>query len=270
MQQDSQKFVSLLSKMIKPMCISFVSVSLAGCLISSVSMNNYTAKAYKEHITEMRTQKKLDATSNTAKRIQNVFKRIKPHAEADNQTGTKLNWELHVIKSDELNAWAMAGGKMAMYTGLVDKLKLTDDEIATVIGHEMAHVLLEHGKKQANLNVWTSVLAAVGGEALAKVIGDEEIGNEIASGLRDLTISNPYSRSHETEADTIGLFLMAKAGYNPEKAPSVWQKMAKATNASNNRFATLLSTHPSNTDREENLRKLIPQAKALQVQRTTK
>lgn len=151
---------------------------------------------------------------------------MRPYADRENQTRVKFNWELTVIKSNELNAWAMPGGKMAFYTGLVDKLKLTDNEIATVMGHEMAHALKEHGKKKTNLAQVTNVVGSVVHSVLEAKIGSDMSGLAVDL-VSDWGLNKPYSRSNETEADEVGLMLMAKAGYNPEAAPAVWDKMKK-------------------------------------------
>ena len=163
----------------------------------------------------------------------------------------------------------MPGGKMAFYTGLVDNLRLTDDEIATVMGYEMAHALKEHGKKKANVGQFTDVVAGVAKEVLATKIGAD--GSSMVVGLaKDWGLDKPYSRSAETEADEVGLFLMAKSGYNPEAAPGLWDKMQKASTGSQGILDKLSSTHPSDKDRQENLLRLMPEAIALYKQSKNK
>ena len=154
---------------------------------------------------------------------------------------------------------------MAFYTGLMETLNLTDDEIATVMGHEIAHALKEHGKKKANLSQFTNVIAGVAQAALATQIGSD--GSTMVVGLaKDWGLDKPYSRSAETEADEVGLFLMAKSGYNPEAAPGLWDKMQKASTGSQGILDKLSSTHPSDKDRQANLLRLMPQALALYKQ----
>ena len=152
----------------------------------------------------------------------------------------------------------MPGGKMAFYTGLVDTLRLTDDEIATVMGHEMAHALQEHGKKQANLDAFTNIIANVGNVALSAATGIDT--SEVIALTKDWALDKPYSRSAETEADEVGLMLMARSGYNPQAAPGLWEKMAKASGGSQGILDVLASTHPSDESRRENLQRLLPQA----------
>ncbi len=243
--------------------LTFVSVlALLTACVDSASINQQAALSYTQTVNQAKTQGIVDTTSPTAKRIRNVFNTIRPYADKENQTGQVFNWQLTVIKSKELNAWAMPGGKMAFYTGLVDSLKLTDDEIATVMAHEMAHSLKEHGRKQANMGQFTNVLAQVAHVALSTQIGSDS--SAMVVGLtKDWALDKPYSRSAETEADEVGLFLMAEAGYNPQAAPGLWDKMQKASSGSKSVLAALSSTHPSDAERQANLLRLMPQATAI-------
>lgn len=243
-------------------------VSIVGILTAcadSASINQQAAMGYRDMINEAKSQNQIDSNSKTAKRVHKIFNKMVPYANRENQTGQTFDWQIEVIKSKELNAWAMPGGKMAFYTGLVETLNLTDDEIATVMGHEMAHALKEHGKKKANLSQFTNVIANVAQTALATQIGSDS--SSIVVGLaKDWGLDKPYSRSAETEADEVGLFLMAKSGYNPEAAPGLWDKMQKASTGSQGILDKLSSTHPSDKDRQANLLRLMPQALALYKQ----
>ena len=243
-------------------------VSIVGILTAcadSASINQQAAMGYRDMINEAKSQNQIDSNSKTAKRVHKIFNKMVPYANRENQTGQTFDWQIEVIKSRELNAWAMPGGKMAFYTGLVETLNLTDDEIATVMGHEMAHALKEHGKKKANLSQFTNVIANVAQTALATQIGSDS--SSIVVGLaKDWGLDKPYSRSAETEADEVGLFLMAKSGYNPEAAPGLWDKMQKASTGSQGILDKLSSTHPSDKDRQANLLRLMPQALALYKQ----
>ncbi len=243
-------------------------VSIVGILTAcadSASINQQAAMGYRDMINEAKSQNQIDSNSKTAKRVHKIFNKMVPYANSENQTGQAFDWQIEVIKSKELNAWAMPGGKMAFYTGLVETLNLTDDEIATVMGHEMAHALKEHGKKKANLSQFTNVIANVAQTALATQIGSDS--SSIVVGLaKDWGLDKPYSRSAETEADEVGLFLMAKSGYNPEAAPGLWDKMQKASTGSQGILDKLSSTHPSDKDRQANLLRLMPQALALYKQ----
>lgn len=246
--------------------LAFVSIiGILSACADSASINQQAAMGYRQMITEAKAKGQLDSQSRTAQRVHKIFNKMVPYANAENHTGQPFNWQIEVIKSKELNAWAMPGGKMAFYTGLVESLNLTDDEIATVMGHEMAHALKEHGKKKANLSQFTNVIANVAQTALATQIGSDS--SSIVVGLaKDWGLDKPYSRSAETEADEVGLFLMAKSGYNPEAAPGLWDKMQKASTGSQGILDKLSSTHPSDKDRQANLLRLMPQALALYKQ----
>lgn len=246
--------------------LAFVSIiGILSACADSASINQQAAMGYRQMISEAKAKGQLDSQSRTAQRVHKIFNKMVPYANAENHTGQPFNWQIEVIKSKELNAWAMPGGKMAFYTGLVESLNLTDDEIATVMGHEMAHALKEHGKKKANLSQFTNVIANVAQTALATQIGSDS--SSIVVGLaKDWGLDKPYSRSAETEADEVGLFLMAKSGYNPEAAPGLWDKMQKASTGSQGILDKLSSTHPSDKDRQANLLRLMPQALALYKQ----
>ncbi|MDK4545318.1 M48 family metallopeptidase [Kingella kingae] len=240
-------------------CVTAITLSQAACnVIDSASLNQQAAQAYRQTVSQAQGERKVDTTSSTARRIQAVFQKMKPFATAANQTGQVFNWEMTVIRSDELNAWAMPGGKMVFYTGMVEKLKLTDDEIAAVVGHEMTHALLEHSRKEANRNVGIQLGAQLGTALLAGATGvsTDVVGTGVGL-LTDLGLDKPFSRDAEREADLGGLKLMAQAGYNPEAAVSVWQKMNRE-NDNNNALVKVLSTHPTNNDRIELIRRELP------------
>ena len=243
--------------------LAFVSIiGILSACADSASINQQAAMGYRQMISEAKAKGQLDTQSRTAQRVHKIFNKMVPYANAENHTGQPFNWQIEVIKSKELNAWAMPGGKMAFYTGLVESLNLTDDEIATVMGHEMAHALKEHGKKKANMGQFTDVLAGVAHVALSTQIGSD--GSAVVVGLtKDWALDKPYSRSAETEADEVGLLLMAKSGYNPQAAPGLWDKMQQASKGSQSVLDKLSSTHPSDKDRLENLLRLMPEAMAL-------
>ncbi|WP_407637075.1 M48 family metallopeptidase [Chelonobacter oris] len=237
-----------------------LSSGLAACA-DTQTVNQQAASSYTQTVNEMKQKGVIDASSTTARRINTVFQRIKPYAEKANDTGVPFQWQLTVMKSNELNAWAMPGGKMMFYTGLVDKLKLTDDEIAVVMGHEMAHALKEHGKQKVNFSMATGLLGSVGNAVLAATTGYDF--SPVVSLTQEYGLNKPFSRSNETEADEVGLLLMAEAGYNPESSIRLWQKMSEATGGSGGALEGLVSTHPTNADRENNLRRLMPEALAV-------
>ncbi len=240
-------------------------VALTGCTSTS-QINSEAANSYSQVVGKVRAAGKVDTKSQTAKRIHNIFNRILPYAKKANDTGVPFNWQMTVTKSKELNAWAMPGGKMMVYTGLVDRLGLSDAEIATVIGHEMAHALKEHSKSSRSLSIATGVVAELGKVALAtQGISTNFGGIDMVDLTRDLALDKPFSRHHEAEADEVGLMLMAQAGYNPSFAPNVWTKMTKVEG---NGGISIFSTHPSNADRQAHLQRLLPEA--MKIYKSTK
>ncbi len=225
-------------------------VALTGCTSTS-QINNEAANSYTQVVGKIRAEGKIDTKSQTAKRVHRVFNKILPYAKKVNNTGVPFQWQMTVAKSDELNAWAMPGGKMMVYTGLVDRLKLSDPEIATVIGHEMAHALKEHSKSSRGFSMATGVVAELGKVALAtQGISTDFGGIDMVDLTRDLALDKPFSRHHEAEADEVGLILMAQAGYNP----------SKMTKVDGDSGISLFSTHPSNADRQADLQRLLPEA----------
>lgn len=246
--------------------VATTTLNLTGCTAAAeltgtntASLNANAAKGYNQLINQARSHGELDTTSVTARRVYSVFNRMKPYANQANKTGVPFNWEMNVVKDDELNAFAMPGGKMVVNTGIVERLKLTDDELAAVIGHEMTHALLEHSKKDAGQKVLTGLAMNVGGALLMSKTG---MGSE-AVGLTTDIVSNygidkPFSRGQESQADAGGVRLMAQAGYNPQAAVSVWQKMTQASGDSG-KIATLASTHPNHAQRIVAIQKMLPE-----------
>lgn len=224
-------------------------IGLTGCTTTQ-EINSEAAQSYAQVVNQAKRKGMIDTTSTTAKRIRGVFNRMVPYAQKENTTGVPFGWQLTVVKSKDLNAWAMPGGKMMFYTGLVDRLKLSNDEIATVMGHEMSHALLEHSKSSRSVGIATGI---------GNILAQAALGVDL-SAVADLGVTKPYSRSHETEADEVGLMLMAKSGYNPSVAPGLWAKMTKVSGDS---ATSIFSTHPTNSDRQENLQKLLPEAMKL-------
>ena len=250
-------------------------ISISGCATfadmagaDSATLNAAAAQSYSQVISEARSKGVLDTSSNTYKRINAVYNRLRPYADQMNQTGHPFDWKLSVLKSNELNAFVMPGGKVVFYSGIVTQLKLTDAEIAAIMGHEMTHALEEHSKSKAGATTLTNMAVSIG-----KSYAGNQFGSQAAD-VVDLSgkygIGLPYSRNLESKADKGGLLLMAKAGYNPEAAVSVWKKMNQMDSSGNNAFAKFTSTHPSNNDRIADLQKSMIEAKAIYASTTKK
>ncbi|WP_445115798.1 M48 family metallopeptidase [Acinetobacter sp. WZC-1] len=240
-------------------------MGIAGCTTiadmagaDSATLNAAAAQGFNKTVQDARSGNILDASSVTYQRINTVFNRMKPYADQMNQTGQRFSWQLAVLKSDKLNAYVAPGGKVVFYTGIVNKLNLTDAEIAAVMGHEMTHALEEHAKSKVGAQTLTNLAVGIGksyvGNAAGQLGGAAiDLGSQIGVGL-------PYSRNLESRADYGGLMLMAKAGYNPQAAISLWEKMSRMSGSNS---ASFLSTHPSSTQRIEAMRKNMPIAQAI-------
>jgi predicted Zn-dependent protease len=168
-------------------------------------------------------------------------------------------WEYHLVRSDEVNAWCMPGGKIVVYTGI---LPVTGDEagLAVVLGHEVAHALLNHGQQRSSAGILQQIGAAgVSVFTSEKNAESQQLAMTLYGAGSQLFGTLPFSRAHESEADHIGLLLMAIAGYNPELSVSFWERMSALGSGETPEF---LSTHPSDTTRIKSLRDWIPEAKA--------
>jgi predicted Zn-dependent protease len=165
-------------------------------------------------------------------------------------------WEVNTLTTKELNAYCMPGGKIMVYSGLVEQLNLSDAEMAAVIGHEMAHALREHSRERISREYAQQI--ALSGVAI--LTGAGEGLQKLAGSVASVTFQLPHSREQESEADTIGLELMARAGYDPNAAVSVWKKMIEANQGGTPQF---LSTHPSPQTRIQDLEKLVPKVMPL-------
>lgn len=237
-------------------------MSFSGCATvadmagaDTATLNAAGTQYYNKVVADARSKGQLDTSSATYKKILNVYNRLRPYADQLNQTGQKFDWQLSVLKSSELNAYVVPGGKVVVYTGIVERLNLTDAEIAAVMGHEMVHALEEHSKQKAGADALTNLALGIGLSAAGVGQGGAavaQIGSQLGIGL-------PYSRNLESRADQGGLMLMARAGYDPQAAITLWEKMGKASG--NN--GSFLSTHPSNAQRTEAMRKNLPAAQAI-------
>jgi predicted Zn-dependent protease len=216
--------------------------------VSSEQVNEGAKKAYAQMMAEAQKKGVLDKDPAEVARVKQIVSRLVPHVATFRQDAVKWPWEVHVISVDEVNAWCMPHGKMAMYSGLIRKLNATDDEIAAVMGHEIAHALREHSREQMSQQMGTQ--AAVG--IASAIFGVGELGQGLGNMVADVTLNLPKSRTHEVESDRIGVELAARAGYDPRAAISLWEKMSKVSNGG--QPPKFLSTHPSHADRISDLR----------------
>ena len=210
--------------------------------VSSEEVNAGAQKAYAQMMAEAQKKGALDRDAAQVARIKTIVSRLVPQTATFRDDASKWAWEAHVISLDEVNAWCMPGGKMAIYTGLINKLGATDDELAAVMGHEIAHALREHSREQMS----QQAIAQAGIGIAGAIFGVGDLGQNVAGMVADVTLFKPKSRGMETEADRIGIELAARAGYNPQAAISLWQKMEKLAGGQQPKW---LSTHPPHADR---------------------
>lgn len=225
-------------------------------MLSSEEVNQMYAQSYQKTVGEATSKGVLDKTSSDAKRVQAIADRLIAQAPNFRPDAAQWKWEVNLIKSDELNANCGPGGKIIFYTGLIDSLKLTDDEIAAVMGHEIAHALREHGR-EAMSKAYGVEMAKQGAGALFG-LGQDSLA--LADTVANYGMTLPNSRANENEADLIGLELAARAGYNPNAALTLWEKMSKASEGAPPEF---LSTHPSSSSRTAALQAAIPKVMPL-------
>jgi len=187
-------------------------------------------------------------------RLRGIAKRILPFTGQWNERAAQWKWEVILLGSKQINAFCMPGGKIAFYTGILDTLKLSDDEVAMVMGHEIAHALREHARERMGKQAATNV----GANVLSQVLGLGRTGNAVLGASASL-MTLKFSRDDESEADTVGLELAARAGYDPRAGITLWQKMQGANKGAPPQW---LSTHPAGDTRikeiERNLPRVMP------------
>ena len=216
-------------------------------LVSSEQVNQSAAKAYQQVLSEAQAKGQLNRDPALLARVRAVAQRLIPQTGAFRNDAPGWKWEVNVITSKDVNAWCMPGGKIAVYTGLAETLRITDEELAAVMGHEIAHALREHGRERASQAMAQGIGIAVVGAALGLGGGAQDLSQLVL----DLTFNLPNSRTDEVEADRIGVELAARAGYDPRAAVTLWEKMNKAGGS---RGPNFLSTHPSPANRMADLK----------------
>jgi len=189
------------------------------------------------------------------RRLRAIAAKMLPFATQWNERAKDWKWEVILIGSNQINAFCMPGGKIAFYTGIIDTLKLTDDEIAAVMGHEIAHALREHARERMGKQTATSL----GANLASRLLGLGDLGN-MALGAGVNLLSLKFSRDDETEADAVGLELAARAGYNPSAGITLWRKMQEASKGAPPQW---LSTHPAGESRIREIENRLPQVMPL-------
>jgi predicted Zn-dependent protease len=220
-------------------------------LVSEEEVEKGAQAAYAEEVQKAGAEGKLNTNPELTARVRRVAQRLIPATATFRPDAPNWQWEINTLQTDDMNAYAMPGGKIMVYSGLITKLQLNDAELAAVIGHEISHALREHTRERVS-RAYAQQLALAGIAAVTGVgAGTVDLANEVAS----VTFQLPHSREQESEADIMGLELMARGGYDPQAAVSVWQKMMAAQQGAPPQF---LSTHPSPGNRIAELQARIP------------
>jgi Zn-dependent protease with chaperone function len=185
-------------------------------------------------------------------RLRAIAARLIPYTAQWNPDSRKWKWEVNLIGSNQLNAWCMPGGKIAFYTGILDQLKLTDDEVGMIMGHEMAHALREHARER----MAKSKATGLGLSVASQLLGLGQLG-DVAANMGTQLLTLKYGRDDETEADLVGLEIAARGGFKPEASVQLWKKMLGATGGGKGQ-PSFLSTHPSGNNRIQELEANLP------------
>jgi predicted Zn-dependent protease len=224
-------------------------------LVPAQEVETAAAQEYVKLLADARTNRSLAGAEDVqVKRLRAIAARIIPFSAEWNDRAKAWKWEVNLLASKEVNAFCMPGGKIAVYSGLLQQLTLTDDEVAMVLGHEIAHALREHARERMG----KSAATGIGASLLSQLLGLGDVGQTVTRyGAQLLTLK--FSREDESEADLVGMELAAKAGFNPRAGLTLWKKMESANNGAPPEW---LSTHPSGSARiaqiEANLPQVLP------------
>ena len=227
-------------------------------LIPAAELEQAAAQQYAQMMAEANAKGALAPQGNPQlSRLQRIATKLVPQAGQWNDSSKGWKWEVNLLSSKQINAFCMPGGKIAFYTGILDQLKLTDDETAMIMGHEMAHALREHARARIAKSQGTSTILSIG----SQLLGLGQLGNVVA-GLGTQLLTLKFSREDETDADLVGLEMAARGGYNPQASVSLWEKMAQASGGAGG-GPGFLSTHPSGPQRIQQLQANVPKVQGL-------
>ena len=221
-------------------------------LVSSQELDQMAAQSYNKLKAESAGHGRLNTDAGMLQRVRVVAARIEPQTGVFRADAPGWRWEVNLINSDELNAFCMPGGKIMFYAGLIRQLNLTNDEIAVVLGHEIAHALREHSREQVSQAIAAQTAIGVG----AALFGLGQGSADIAGMGYQALLATRFSRTDESEADRIGLELTARAGYDPHAGVTLWQKMMNANRGG--RPPEFLSSHPTDSNRVRQIEALLP------------
>ncbi len=230
-------------------------------LIPAESLEQSARQQYRQTLSEANSKGALAPDDYPQlKRLRAIANRLIPFTSQWNPDARKWKWEVNLIGSKQLNAWCIPGGKIAFYTGILDQLQLNDDEVAMIMGHEMAHALREHARERLAKSKATSMGLSVA----SQLLGLGQLG-DVAANVGTQLLTLKYSRDDETEADLVGLEIAARGGFKPEASVQLWKKMLGATGGGKGQ-PSFLSTHPSGANRIEELEANLPKVQHLYQQ----
>lgn len=228
-------------------------------LVSAAEVDQMAAQNYQEELSKASGKRALNTDKANLERIRRIADRLIPQVAAFRTDALSWRWEVNLETRDELNAYCAPGGKIMFFTGIITKLTLTDDEIAAIMGHEIAHALREHGRERVSQAYAQNAGLGIVGALTGMSQGTSALIQQAAQ----IGLTLPNGRGQESEADIMGLELLARAGFNPQASVTLWQKMAAATGNSSGSF---LSTHPGNAQRIKDLQAAIPTVMPLYAQ----
>ena len=221
-------------------------------LVSSDQLEKLAAQSYSQLQASASKQGTLNSKPALTQRVRAIAQRIIPSTAVFRPDAPGWKWEVNVIDSKELNAFCMPGGKIMFYSGLIEQLNLSDDEIAIVMGHEIAHALREHSREQVSQAIAADTAINIG----AAVFGLKTNTAQLTGAAYQALVATKFSRTDETEADQIGLELSARSGYDPRTGVTLWQKMMQANKGG--QPPEFLSTHPAEKNRVQEIQSLLP------------
>jgi predicted Zn-dependent protease len=226
-------------------------------LVSEEQAQQASAQSYAQTLGTARQKGNLDTNAVLTQRVKRITDRLIVQAGNMSPASRNWQWSVAVINEPTLNAWCMPGGKMAIYSGIIQTLNLSDDEIAEIMGHEISHALLGHGRERMSRAMATEASLKLG-----SVLAGTDL--TVLAPVADIALTLPNSRESESEADRYGIELAARAGYDPHAAVKLWEKMSQANQGS--QTPQFLSTHPAPANRIEALTALVPKMMPLYEQ----
>jgi len=229
-------------------------------LVPAAELEQAATQEYSKLLAQARDQGALAPESHPQlQRLRAISSRLIAQSAKWNDRARQWRWEVNLIGNKQINAFCMPGGKIAVFTGLLNQLQLTEDETAMVVGHEMAHALREHARSRIAKSQGTGTLLSIG----AQLLGLGQLG-DLAANVGTQLLTLRFSREDEIDADLVGLEIAARAGFNPDASITLWEKMGRAAGSGGG--PGFLSTHPSGADRIKRLQDNVPRVRGLYQQ----